>query len=294
MLLGVDISHWQDSINHQGVRDAGNAFLVAKLTEGSSNIDGNGLDNIAHSKRVGMFPGAYHFARGGDPVGEASHFLKNLKDPNGVFVALDWEIAFKGNAPAWCLTWLRQVESALGIKPLIYMDQSRLNGNDWSSVISNGNQLWLAKYDGSTDPPATTWRCMMKQFTDKGRVPGIGGNVDRDAYYGFAQDLQNLCVGGATVSSAQSQSQSQGEPWLALPTLTHGMMNNPAVRSLQGFMVKNFGAYNRYSPTGNYLDQTAAGIAEFQRRLGITGPDADGKTVGPRTKRALWDHGWRG
>jgi hypothetical protein len=75
----------------------------------------------------------------------------------------------------------------------------------------------------------------------------------------------------------------------ALPTL-HAGDQNPSVLSLQRFMTHTFSAYNRYDPTGFYGPLTTAGIKEFQRRTRI---DGDGTTVGPQTKRQLFDQGWR-
>jgi peptidoglycan hydrolase-like protein with peptidoglycan-binding domain len=66
------------------------------------------------------------------------------------------------------------------------------------------------------------------------------------------------------------------------------------VRRLQQFMTSHFASYNQYYPTGYYGDLTKAGVAEFQRRTGMSGPDADGSIVGPRTKAQLWRHGYRG
>ena len=65
------------------------------------------------------------------------------------------------------------------------------------------------------------------------------------------------------------------------------------VMKLQTFMVRVFGSYNTYTPTGYYGDATTAGIAEFQRRVGITGPDADGTIVGPRTMAKLTQYGFQ-
>jgi hypothetical protein len=65
------------------------------------------------------------------------------------------------------------------------------------------------------------------------------------------------------------------------------------VLHLQQDMVRVFPSYNQYGPTGFYGDRTKAGLAEFQFRVGITGPDADGSIVGPRTTAALARFGIR-
>lgn len=62
---------------------------------------------------------------------------------------------------------------------------------------------------------------------------------------------------------------------------------------LQRHMTAMYPSYNKYTPTGYYGDATKAGIAEFQSRVGITGPDADGSVVGPRTMSALIQRGFR-
>lgn len=75
----------------------------------------------------------------------------------------------------------------------------------------------------------------------------------------------------------------------ALATLRYGMQGDERVRRLQAFL-------NRYAwkpplpllpTTGNYLDQTAAVVRQAQAQCGVTGPDADGTIVGPRTSSAF-------
>jgi len=65
------------------------------------------------------------------------------------------------------------------------------------------------------------------------------------------------------------------------------------VMRLQQHMTTAYRGYNPYVATGFYGDATKAGIAEFQDRVGITGPDADGTIVGPRTMQDLIQRGFR-
>jgi peptidoglycan hydrolase-like protein with peptidoglycan-binding domain len=53
-----------------------------------------------------------------------------------------------------------------------------------------------------------------------------------------------------------------------------------------------FSSYNMYRPTGFYGLATVAGVKEFQKRTGITGSDANGEVVGPRTLRELVKFGF--
>jgi hypothetical protein len=65
------------------------------------------------------------------------------------------------------------------------------------------------------------------------------------------------------------------------------------VLKLQQHMTTAYRGYNTYTPTGFYGDATKAGIAEFQDRVKMTGPDADGSIVGPRTLTELTQRGFR-
>jgi hypothetical protein len=68
---------------------------------------------------------------------------------------------------------------------------------------------------------------------------------------------------------------------------------NDRVLKLQHFMTSVFSSYNAYRPTGFYGLATRDGVFEFQRRTGITGPDANGETVGPRTLAKLREFGFQ-
>ena len=78
------------------------------------------------------------------------------------------------------------------------------------------------------------------------------------------------------------------------PALAYGMRRHPRVRAVQQFMRRVFPDYAGDLPaTGNYLDQTVRVIREFQAREEITGPDANGRRIGPRTWAGLVHRGYR-
>lgn len=68
---------------------------------------------------------------------------------------------------------------------------------------------------------------------------------------------------------------------------------NSRVMQLQQHMTTVYRGYNPYTPTGFYGDATKTGVREFQSRVGITGSDADGSIVGPKTMNALIQRGFR-
>lgn len=80
-----------------------------------------------------------------------------------------------------------------------------------------------------------------------------------------------------------------------LATLSYGMRSDSRVAAFQ----RQSNAYP-WAPelpvlpaTGNYLDQTKDLVRRIQAQVGITGSDADGSTIGPRTKAALAARGFR-
>lgn len=68
----------------------------------------------------------------------------------------------------------------------------------------------------------------------------------------------------------------------------------PHVRRLQEWLNRMFPAYSNIDlGPGRYGPQTVAVVREFQRRAGVTGADADGTVIGPRTLAALAREGFR-
>jgi hypothetical protein len=75
----------------------------------------------------------------------------------------------------------------------------------------------------------------------------------------------------------------------SLATLSYGMRQDSRVAAFQ--RQSNGFPWDPELPvvpaTGNYLDQTKDLVARIQAACGITGPDANGETIGPRTKAEL-------
>jgi GH25 family lysozyme M1 (1,4-beta-N-acetylmuramidase) len=191
-ILGPDISHYQRSPDWAQVKASGHDFTVLKASEGAGYIDPSFAANREAAHAAGLIVGIYHFAEAGSASSEAAFFLGVLGSLRAnEFMVLDWECGYSGDHVAWCKAWLDAVAAATGVRPLIYMNQSEMNAHNWMPV-SAGSPLWLAKYDGTTAPPATCncWpNAAMKQFTDKGSVPGVSSPCDVNVFYGSAQQL---------------------------------------------------------------------------------------------------------
>jgi hypothetical protein len=85
------------------------------------------------------------------------------------------------------------------------------------------------------------------------------------------------------------------DPAAGMATLQYGMRSDSRVVALQRWL----NAYDwrpnlpLLPPTGNYLTQTRAVVKAAQAQCGVTGPDADGSIVGPRTRAAFAARGAR-
>lgn len=143
MLKGVDISNWQNVGAGGGVD-----FVICKATEGDGYVDPKCDAHYQRAKKNGQLLGVYHFARpdlGNTAEAEAEWFVKNIKGYIGeAILVLDWEV--NTNNTVWAKAFLDKVYALTGVRPLIYMSASVVNGNDWSAVAKADYGLWIAGY----------------------------------------------------------------------------------------------------------------------------------------------------
>jgi GH25 family lysozyme M1 (1,4-beta-N-acetylmuramidase) len=189
---GFDFSRWQGTINW-GLVAQNAAFGFYKGTGGDDGlyVDSQFLNNHAGARASGIAHGIYHFGGNGDATAEADYFyqqcLTNLVPGEVVVLDAETENALD---PGWCLTFLQHLESLIGFKPLIYMNQNSMLTKDWSAVAAADYGLWLADWNGDPNANVTMkyWSfCAFQQYADNATVPGVDGNVDADAF--FAPDM---------------------------------------------------------------------------------------------------------
>lgn len=191
---GIDVSHWQGTIDWAKVKASGRTFAIAKATEGVGFMDDKYLRNKAGAIAQGLKFGAYHFAQpGNDPVQEADWFVNNADYQHGMLIpTLDLERTGGRSVAAltsWVKAWLSRVDERLGVKPMIYVSPSfwRTYMGDTRWFADNGyGILWVANWGvSSPSVPATSWggrSWTFWQYTSDGTVPGISGRVDLNRY----------------------------------------------------------------------------------------------------------------
>lgn len=196
---GIDVSHWQGTINWASVKAAGKTFAFCKATEGIDYTDPTLATNWAGMKNVGLIRGAYHMGRPAvDPVAQADYFVDAVRPARGdLQLVLDLEKT--DGLPAaqvrtWVVAFVRRITARTGRPPIIYT-----GFYFWRDSAGNGSSLncplWLA-YWGTGDPygfvPAAWSYFSCWQYSSTGSVPGIGGNVDLDCWNGSLNGLKSL------------------------------------------------------------------------------------------------------
>jgi len=207
---GLDVSHWQGTINWTKVRNAGYVFTFAKGTEGVGWTDVKFHENMVNGDNAGVVMGVYHFARpdlGNSAVDEANHFV----DVAGEYLqsgylrpVLDLEVGASLGKTAlsnWVLKWMQTVESKTGIAPLIYTNPSYITNYLTPAVTEY--DLWVAHWTCNPTPsyyfPNTgMWRdwAFWQYYGpggcggNAGYVPGITTNIDLNIFNGVESGLQ--------------------------------------------------------------------------------------------------------
>ena len=225
-LEGIDISHWQGTVDFAKVRGAGKRFVIAKATEGIGFTDDNWSTYRTNARAAGLVVTGYHFARpDGNPTKpreEARWYVSQLNLQAGMLIpALDLERGGSLGRTAltnWVQQWLDEVYLLTGVRPMIYVSPSfwRSYLGDTRTFADQGyNVLWVAHW-GVSQPsvPASNWGgkgWTFWQYTSDGVVPGISGRVDLNRYNGT--DLTKVTYGAnfSLASAAQlSSSVKQG------------------------------------------------------------------------------------
>ena len=214
-LFGIDVSNWQGSINWSSVYGDGARFAFAKATEGNYYRDGYFNSNMNNGKAAGMQMGAYHFTRCDQNCAstEANYFWnfaggKIIADGKSIYPTIDFEV-FNGHAcqpsyTAWFNAWANYVKGKTThfLRPVIYA--SACTGMCDLTTACELSE-WVANYNGQNLYTGGPWNTCKScnyvhpgysdgwtywQVSSTGRISGVSGNCDFDAYNGTLAQLK--------------------------------------------------------------------------------------------------------
>lgn len=179
----LDVSNNNGTIDWAKIPKIAATGVWIKATEGMTYTDPLYAANVKAAKAHGFRVGAYHFARpelNHTPAEEASHFCSVVgkigrRDLRPV---LDMETV--GGDEDWARAFCHYVTKHLGVMPMFYSYTNWIEVHKFKVPVGDG--LWLANYSGLLHPPVAPkpWKKYVAwQYTDKGKVDGVTGFVDR-------------------------------------------------------------------------------------------------------------------
>lgn len=197
-IQGIDISKWQGPIDWASVKGAGTQFAFIKATEGGDHVDERFRENWEGARRAGVPRGAYHFVfwcRSAED--QMAWFKQNVpNDPTALPPVLDVEWNGhsakcpkklpKAQALAMTRTMLEEMERYTGKRPIIYTDITF--HKDVLEDELPDYPHWVRSTAAEPEQRYANRRWMLWQFTSTGRVPGVRGDVDRNAFYGSPKE----------------------------------------------------------------------------------------------------------
>lgn len=216
---GIDVSRYQGKIDWKAVKADGISFAFIKASQGQRYIDQTFITNAKGAKAAGALLGAYHFLDATSveaAKAEARHFAEVLEQAGGgksldLPPVMDYENnpgnLSKTLISAIALAFLLELERITRRKPIIY------TGNAFAANFNaslGGYPLWIARYSGTRVPSDTvTWkRWDIWQYSDRGKVAGIKGNVDMNEFDGTTAELRKRF--GAAMPIQETESVTSG------------------------------------------------------------------------------------
>lgn len=194
--IGVDVSCFNGMVNYAAVKAQGVDFVLVRIggrgwESGLVYVDSMAMDHLRSAKAAGLKVGVYFYSTAvnvAEAVQEASLIIEQLDGMElemPVFIDMEYSGSFpRGRADALNTAQRVEIISAFcktmencGYKAGIYSGESLLNSSvDHSSIEQYC--IWLANYTENNALPTYPHRYDIWQFTDRGVVEGMGGNVD--------------------------------------------------------------------------------------------------------------------
>lgn len=200
-MQGIDVAKWQGTIEWPKVKNAGIQFAILKITNKQNNIEGAFLRNYEGAKGESIPIGVYRYvyARTVEQAElEARKILEALNGKTlqlGIWLDLEDSTIRVGKS---LLNKIIEKETSLlnaaGYKVGIYCNK------DWyynvldSHYLCKSHPFWIARYPKNdvgviVDALSPREYACAWQYSSKGKVPGITGDVDMDVAFVDIADL---------------------------------------------------------------------------------------------------------
>ena len=175
---GIDVSKYNGNINWGQVAASGVSFTFVRVGNPQTGLDPQFGNNMRNANAAGIKTGVYYYSHATTVEAATLEAMQTLQWISGYTVnfpvVIDVEASGqKALSPAQMQAIVNtfcSIIDAAGYYPIVYTNksfyQSKLGGIGWDK--------WIAQYGSSCDVANPSfWQC-----SNKGRIPGIAGNVD--------------------------------------------------------------------------------------------------------------------
>lgn len=212
---GVDVSHYQGTIDWQKLAGQGLDFAMIKATEGSGHVDERFFENWQAAGQTDLYVGAYHFFSF-DSKGDqqAAFFISTVGEMNGKLapvIDVEYYGDKRSNPPLRAdvvenlSAMLEALEQQYHVKPIIYTTFTVYN--EYIRGEFQDYPLWVRSV---RCPPTLLFgdQWHFWQYMDTAVLEGYEGDeehIDMNVFKGTRQDLEQLTIQQTTVQDQQEK-----------------------------------------------------------------------------------------
>lgn len=190
---GIDVSECQGTIDWKKVKEAGITFACMRSTKKNGSVDKTFEQNLSACVELGIDYSCYKYAyaKTHDEARIEADTVINLLGDRKMPIWYDLEDSSltalgKDAIEGVALSFIGECKEA-GFEVGIYCNKNWYD-NYISDYLKNKFLFWIARYGKNTGQLDEKYKPTGKnviawQYTSKGRVDGIGGDVDRDVLY---------------------------------------------------------------------------------------------------------------
>ena len=185
---GIDVSELQGNIRWNTIDKNKVNFAMIRATYGSSGVDSQFINNMNGISQTDIAYGVYHQSsaqNAQEAINEANHFINTIKSFKLSYpLALKIENEFamqkgKDFFTSVILAFLNVLRENR-YYPVLSASAQMLNNNINTNRLAN-TDIWLAELtEKASETPNYKRNVTMWQYSDRGNIAGINGNVNLD------------------------------------------------------------------------------------------------------------------
>ena len=190
-LHGIDVSHYQGRIDWRAVAKSKEVgYVYIKATESNYMVDDTYEYNLAEARRNGIKAGSYHFFRPGvSAAGQFAIFKRIIdKRKQDLLPLIDVEVTGGVSMSTFhsrLQEFLKLVTEEYGRRPVIYTGRNFYNKYFAEYDFYKPYLFMIAMYNTDEQPELINGEdYVIWQYSSKGRINGIRGDVDQSRFVG--------------------------------------------------------------------------------------------------------------